>query len=347
MNTKSLLIGTAAAIALTGTANAAQINGWYLGLDAGAGWIEDVDVGVVVDPDPPGLPTSLSTTLQFDTGWAVLASVGYGFGSGLRTEFETGYRHNELNNALTADFEEWSAMVNVLYDIPLTNGFALTLGGGAGGDFAQFNIPIGGFDDEEWNFAYQGIAGLSFELTNNLDLTLNYRYLRVVDLELDGRSSFPSPRSVSYDFDDVVKHTATVGLRFALGQTAAPEPYVAPPPPPPEPAAASPAEFIVFFGHNKSNLVPEALRVIAEAAAAAKQYGSASLSVVGHADRSGSDAHNDALSLRRANVVKDALAAQGIPSGAISVSSKGESEPLVPTADGVREPQNRRVNITM
>jgi outer membrane protein OmpA-like peptidoglycan-associated protein len=119
-----------------------------------------------------------------------------------------------------------------------------------------------------------------------------------------------------------------------------------PPPPPPEPAAA-PKEFIVFFGHNKSNLVPEAMKVVHEAAAAAKQYGSASINVVGHADRSGSDAYNNALSMRRAKVVSSALVAEGIPQGALSVSAKGESEPLVPTADGVREPQNRRVNISM
>ena len=70
--------------------------------------------------------------------------------------------------------------------------------------------------------------------------------------------------------------------------------------------------------------------MIREAASAAKQYGSASISVVGHADRSGSTNYNNALSLRRGHVVKDALAGEGVPSDAISVSARGESDPLVP-----------------
>ena len=54
-----------------------------------------------------------------------------------------------------------------------------------------------------------------------------------------------------------------------------------------------------------------------------------------------------ALSLRRANTVKDALVRDGVPATAISVIGKGETQPLVPTADGVREPQNRRVEIVL
>ena len=66
-----------------------------------------------------------------------------------------------------------------------------------------------------------------------------------------------------------------------------------------------------------------------------------------HADRSGPENYNMALSLRRANAVKDALVREGVPATAISVVGKGETQPLVPTADGVREPQNRRVEIVI
>ncbi|MFM9863227.1 MAG: OmpA family protein, partial [Micropepsaceae bacterium] len=120
-----------------------------------------------------------------------------------------------------------------------------------------------------------------------------------------------------------------------------------PPPPPPMDPVAPPREFIVFFGHNKSNLTAEAQEVIRQAAAAAKQFGSATLTVIGHADRSGSPKYNQGLSQRRAGTVKGALVAEGIPGGSISTSAKGESDPMVPTADGVREPQNRRVHINL
>jgi outer membrane protein OmpA-like peptidoglycan-associated protein len=54
-----------------------------------------------------------------------------------------------------------------------------------------------------------------------------------------------------------------------------------------------------------------------------------------------------ALSLRRANAVKDSLVREGVPASAITVIGRGESNPLVPTGDGVREPQNRRVEIVV
>jgi OmpA-OmpF porin, OOP family len=143
-----------------------------------------------------------------------------------------------------------------------------------------------------------------------------------------------------------VKHSATLGLRYNFGVKAEPPPPVAPPPPPPPPPAA-PKEFIVFFGHNKSNLTPEAMDVIRQAASAAKEYGSATITVVGHADKSGSPAYNEKLSLRRADGVKGALVGEGIEAGKITTSGRGESDPMVPTEDGVREPQNRRVHINL
>ena len=103
---------------------------------------------------------------------------------------------------------------------------------------------------------------------------------------------------------------------------------------------------MVFFGFNQSELTPQALDTIKQAVGAVHESGSAAIHVVGHADRAGSIAYNKALSLRRAKAVKKALIAEGVAAGAISILGRGESEPLVPTADGVREPQNRRVHIS-
>ena len=77
-----------------------------------------------------------------------------------------------------------------------------------------------------------------------------------------------------------------------------------------------------------------------------RESGSAAIRVIGHADRAGSIAYNKTLSLKRAKTVRQALVAEGVARDAISISGRGESEPMVPTADGAREPQNRRVHIS-
>jgi outer membrane protein OmpA-like peptidoglycan-associated protein len=104
--------------------------------------------------------------------------------------------------------------------------------------------------------------------------------------------------------------------------------------------------FIVFFDWDKADITPEAMGILDNAAAAYQQTGQASVMLAGHADRSGSASYNVGLSQRRADAVRSYLAGKGIPDTAISTEAFGESRPLVETADGVREPQNRRVEIT-
>jgi outer membrane protein OmpA-like peptidoglycan-associated protein len=106
-------------------------------------------------------------------------------------------------------------------------------------------------------------------------------------------------------------------------------------------------QFIVFFGFNKANLSAEAQAVVAEAAAAAKSQGSARIVIAGHTDTVGSNAYNDQLSLRRANAVKDEFIRLGVSPDAITATGKGESELMVQTGDGVKEPQNRRATINL
>jgi outer membrane protein OmpA-like peptidoglycan-associated protein len=105
--------------------------------------------------------------------------------------------------------------------------------------------------------------------------------------------------------------------------------------------------FMVFFDWDRSELSPQALDTIRQAAAAYKTKGGAQLTATGHTDRSGPETYNMALSLRRANAVKDALVGDGVAASDISVVGVGEAQPLVPTADGVREAQNRRVQIVL
>lgn len=114
----------------------------------------------------------------------------------------------------------------------------------------------------------------------------------------------------------------------------------------PAPApAADLNRFQVYFDFNKSDVTETAQRIAAEAVKAAKAGSVPHLTVVGHADRSGTDGYNQKLSLRRALAVKDALVKAGYPANAISVEARGEAEPVIPTDDGVRQPQNRRAVI--
>lgn len=104
---------------------------------------------------------------------------------------------------------------------------------------------------------------------------------------------------------------------------------------------------MVFFDWDRSNLSSQAENTIAQAANSFKTTGAARVTATGHTDKSGPENYNMALSLRRANTVKDSLVRNGVPAAAIAVIGRGESQPLVQTADGVREPQNRRVEIVI
>jgi outer membrane protein OmpA-like peptidoglycan-associated protein len=103
---------------------------------------------------------------------------------------------------------------------------------------------------------------------------------------------------------------------------------------------------MVFFDWDKSDITPQAAAILDNAASAYQQTGQAQVMIAGHTDRSGSDQYNMGLGQRRADAVKAYLGGHGVPDGVMTTQSFGESRPLVETADGVREPQNRRVEIT-
>ncbi len=135
-------------------------------------------------------------------------------------------------------------------------------------------------------------------------------------------------------------------LKYRFG--GAPEPEAAPAayaPPPVVVPAATPKSYLVFFDFNKSDLTPQAVSIVNQAAANAGPAKVTQLTVTGHTDTVGSDAYNMRLSRRRAESVAAQLEKDGIPSSEILIVAKGKRDLLVPTADGVQEPQNRRVQI--
>jgi len=352
MKFRSVLLGTAVALASAGAANAAVTTptGWYISLAGGANWIEDGNI----DEYTSG---TLFTTNEFswDTGYIVAGSVGYDFGR-WRVEFENAFRHNDVSGFISsgtdpetapgAEVWELSQMVNALYDIEISGRFSASVGAGIGGNLVVFKPDSAdnfdnsntGIEVDDYVLAGQLIAQLAYDLTDRWKVYLDYRYMVMEDPELADITSLNEIWEM-----EKTEHSVLVGFRFDLQRDGAPPPPKADPTPPPK----APKQFIVFFGFNKSNLTPEAARVVADAAAAAKEYGSASIIVVGHTDTVGSPRYNNALSMRRSHAVKDGLVANGIPAAAISTAGKGESELMVQTGDSVKEPQNRRATIDL
>jgi OOP family OmpA-OmpF porin len=108
-----------------------------------------------------------------------------------------------------------------------------------------------------------------------------------------------------------------------------------------------PQRFVLYFVENSDELVPASRVSFEDAFAAIARYPVADIVVVGHTDRSGNDAVNDALALRRAESVRAALVRRGVPADSVVAIGRGKREPLVPTPDGVPEPRNRRVEIVV
>jgi outer membrane protein OmpA-like peptidoglycan-associated protein len=134
---------------------------------------------------------------------------------------------------------------------------------------------------------------------------------------------------------------------FAYGMMTRPPAPAPEPVPPPPPAENCPPEVAsTFFFDWDSTVAPaDAPQSIAFMADNRTRCGWTSFTVVGHTDRSGSDAYNDKLSVARARVIGDMMSAAGIPADAIAVSGRGEKDLRVQTIDGERTPANRRVEV--
>jgi OOP family OmpA-OmpF porin len=135
------------------------------------------------------------------------------------------------------------------------------------------------------------------------------------------------------------------GFETAMAQLAQ-RPTAQAPAPAPQPQAARARPYLVFFDWDKSDLNQTAGPTIDEIARNIQSGRPATIRLAGHADKSGPDPYNMNLSQRRAATVLNALAQKGIRRDQVRLEYFGESQPLVPTADGVREAQNRRVEVT-
>jgi OmpA-OmpF porin, OOP family len=110
---------------------------------------------------------------------------------------------------------------------------------------------------------------------------------------------------------------------------------------------ARPFSYTLFFTTGRTELTAQSKAALNEVRQKIKGFPAAQVTVIGHADRVGNTEANDALSLKRAAVIRDMLVEIGIPRDAIEVVGRGEREPLVQTGDGRAEDRNRRVEIKL
>ena len=108
-----------------------------------------------------------------------------------------------------------------------------------------------------------------------------------------------------------------------------------------------PISFLLYFQLDTDEYTPESKEAFETVFAEIARRKVAEIAVIGHTDRVGRLEYNDTLSLRRAERVRRDFVDRGIPDNAISVAGRGEREPIVPTADEVSEPRNRRVEINV
>ncbi len=347
MRLKHLMLGTVAALATVGTANAGMNTptGWYMSLGAGWNHVEDGRI----DEKSSGVVTTFFEN-SWNDGYIVSGAIGYDFGRNWRVEFEVAYRDNDghtyctssgsCGNTTSAELWELSQMVNVLYDIPLGENWEASVGAGVGGNLVvlqNYSAAHPGSHPEldDYVLAGQLIGQIGYQFADRWKLYLDYHYMFM------DSPDFSDIAHPVFEFEmEKSEHAVMLGIRFDLQRDGAA-------PPPRETPRGAPKQFIVFFGFNKSNLTSEAARVVADAAAAAKEYGSASITVVGHTDTVGSNEYNIRLSMRRSQSVKDGLVANGIAGNAISTGGRGETELMVQTGDSVKEPQNRRATIDL
>jgi len=369
----ALLAATVMAVPLI--AKAQPINGLYVGGGIGLNVLQDETVNHSAALGTP------NTMAMFNAGYVGELSVGYGLGalnsalSGFRVELEGNYIDNSMqsNNSganpmlIKGSQDSYGALVNILYDIDpnklglnehivypyigLGAGYeAMNLAGFSETFVTSSRITSGG-SNTVGGFAYQGIIGLSWPISSvpGLAVTTEYRMLGVMGPQgAYNASTVSGGHEVArgnLDFGNEFNHEFLLGVRYAFG--------AAPPPPPPAPApvaapapAPAPARtYLVFFDWDKADLTDRAKQIVAEAAQASTRVQYTRIDVNGYTDRSGSAQYNQKLSVKRAENVAAELVRDGVPKNVIDIQGFGETHPLVPTAEGVREPQNRRVEI--
>ncbi|HXQ52790.1 MAG TPA: OmpA family protein [Stellaceae bacterium] len=308
-------------------------------------------------------PSSLAASSSWQEGYILGGAFGWGFGQ-YRAELNLDYRENRVSNlhvgspgaiapfpmgGASGSLNSITEMLNAYMDLPYS-WMSITpyIGGGLGvAEVHYSSLSLGGtqiVSDTDLVPAIQAMAGLRYDFGNNWGLDLQYRFLNGFHPNIKDNAGNRASTS------DYRNHSILLGISYSFGVPQAPPPMAAPaaaPAPAPAAAAGPKQLFIVFFDFDKSNLTAAGRQVLDEAAAAFRANQTVRIQVTGYTDSVGTQAYNLGLSQRRADSVRDYLATKGVPPARQNVSWKGKEDQRVTTPDGVREPQNRRVEIIL
>jgi outer membrane protein OmpA-like peptidoglycan-associated protein len=360
-----LLATLLAALPAVAGAQSLSFGNVYVGGGIGLSTLSDADVTMSL---PGDTRSSRSGRVSFDDGFSASLHVGYDFRNGFRAELEGIYRRNDAtsftglglpDSAVTTTGGPFSygLMVNGYYDIPFGWPVDPYVGLGLGAVMTNWDNVRQSLRADPGAYthvvgtnlvpAYQLILGVGVPIgavVPGLAVTFEYRFYGQLEGDRDAYRYVPgSSRLVgSATTGAVTEQSLTLGLRYYLSRPTPPEV-------PPIPAAApAPARsFLVFFDFDRADLTDRARQILADAASAWLRGTSTRVELAGHADRAGLPRYNQRLSERRAEVVAGELERRGVPRSSMTVEAFGEARPLVPTADGAREPQNRRVEIVL
>ena len=301
-----------------------------------------------------------------DGGFVGLASVGYALGNGFRFELEGNYRQGHLGNttvpfSTSGSVQTYGVMANALFDIDVGVPWIYPyIGGGVGyarthlsqsATFAPASFPLisNHFDQTQGNFAFQAIGGLAFPIpacracpSRQNTVSSAYRAARALPA-IRSSAGLPAPVPVTLRPQHQFNHSFLLGVRYAFNVA----PPVPVPPPQAAPAPAPARSYLVFFDWDKATLTDRARQVVKEAADNSTRVQYTRIEVNGYTDTSGTHQYNQGLSVRRAQAVQAELIKDGVPQAAIRIQGFGDTQLLVQTGPGVREPQNRRVEIVI
>jgi OmpA-OmpF porin, OOP family len=319
-----------------------------------------------------------NANLSTGIGGAGVGTLGYGLGNGLRIEIEGDYRGNSfsrtsgnnragvgISTGTSGSEKLYGPMVNVDYDFfGLVPWFTPYVGLGVGYQWAHMSSfstsgtgvagalnPTITSDDTRGSFAAQGILGAAFSIPQvpGLALTAEYRIMALTGTRTYNAGftvttpTGPATRFGKFDLGHDLNNTFLFGIRYNFGAQPAPPPMA--PMAATAPAPAPSRSYLVFFDWDKATLTDRARQIIKDAADNSSRVQVTRIEVNGYTDTSGTPQYNQGLSVRRAKAVAGELTRNGVPANIINIQGFGDTHLLVATGPGVREPQNRRVEI--